>query len=308
MLQRPFFRRSRATQSALTLALMLCFAPVQPAVAQAGSSSTAPATASPGEPRPKTIVLLAAVGDQFQYVRQKLGVGSRIEPFIRQSATMPDQALNRMVLRGLDRAVASENPGAERLLLALQPDPPELKIYPQDRQAHTMARVMEMLAKHPDRARWDEVMVITPKWLMSERQGMGSKLSGIGLYVQPLASGRDPMDDDGPLDDEVRDSGTYKKQRAKQFVAPFFYMTITVLDAKTLKTIRTDERYDYRKMINSDSAALDIQAQFTPEMLGEAIESFVEASARRLVVDKEGTVDIGPVRTLPEPAPAPARK
>ena len=163
-----------------------------------------------------------------------------------------------------------------------------------------MGRVLAMLQTYPDRARWDQIMVVTPKWLMSERQGMGSKLSGIGLYVQPLGSGRDIMDETA-LDDEVRDLGKDKQPRARRFVAPFFYMQITVLDAKTLQVIRTDDRYDYRKMINSDSSALDVELAFTPEKLGAEIERFVEAATRRFVSDKDGTVDIGPVKSTPVP-------
>ncbi len=291
----PLSRLSvRAVVSALVSFAALALA--HPSAAQ--GNAVAPTAGSAVVP--KTIALVAAVGDQFQYVRQKEGVGSRLEPFIRRAVTAPDQLLNRMVLRGLDRAAAAQYPDAERIMMALQPDSPELKVLPQDREAHTMGRVMEMLKAYPDRERWDQIMVVTPKWLMSERQGMGSKLSGIGMYVQPLGSGRDIMDETG-LDEEVRDVGKDKRPRAKRFVAPFFYMQITVLDAKTLRVIRSEDRYDYRKMINSDSAALDVEASFTTEKLGAEIERFVETAARRLVNDKDGSIDIGPVKTLPVP-------
>lgn len=274
----------------------------QPAQAQATASPvSSPANAA----RPKAIALVAAVGDQFQYVRQKESVGSHLEPFTRKTVTAPDQLLNRMVLRGMDRAVSAQYPEAEVVMMTLRPDPPELKILPQDREAHTMGRVMAMLQEYPDRARFDEIMVVTPKWLMSERQGMGSKLSGIGLYVQPLTSITTDIMGDGPIEDEVRDTGEVKKTRSNTYVAPFFYIQITVLDGKTLRVIRKDERYDYRKMINSDSAALDVQASFTPEKLAAEIERFVETAARRLVVDKEGSIDIGPVKSTFAPPSQP---
>ena len=132
---------------------------------------------------------------------------------------------------------------------------------------------------------------------------MGSKLSGIGLYVQPLTSNTEFFFGEGGVDEEVRDAGKVKKPRSSTYVAPFFYIQVTVLDAKTLRVLRKDERYDYRKMINSDSAALDVQASFTPEKLGAEIERFVENAARRLVVDKEGSVEIGPVKSRVLPAP-----
>ena len=291
-------RRKRIT---LALALSLSCALQQSAQAQTPTpaAAAAPVAAPTTAAKAKTIGLLAAVGDQFSYVRQKESVGSNLEPFIRQNITAPDQLLNRMVLKGMDKAVAAEYPGAEVVMMTLRPDPPELKILPQDREAHTMGRVMTMLQSYPARMAWDEILVVTPKWLMSERKGMGSKLSGIGIYVQPLGSGKDAMEEDS-LEEEVRDAGENQKMRSKKFVAPFFYIQVTVLDAKTLKVLRKDERYDYRKIINSDSAALDVQASFTPEQLGAELERFVETASRKLVVDRPGSVEVGPVKTLPE--------
>ena len=281
---------------ALTLGFQQTAAAQTPAVAAPAATLATPAATPAAPEKGKTIALLAAVGDQFSYVRQKESVGSNLQPFIRQNITAPDQLLNRMVLKGMDKAVTAEYPGAEVVMMTLRPDPPELKILPQDREAHTMGRVMAMLQSYPDRMRWDEIMVVTPKWLMSERKGMGSKLSGIGVYVQPLGSGKDASEDNS-LDDEVRDGGENQRMRSKTFVAPFFYIQVTVLDAKTLKVLRSDERYDYRKLVNSDSAALDVQASFTPEQLGAEVERFVETAARRLVVDRPGSVEIGPLKT-----------
>lgn len=302
----PAFSGKRELVAALAITLTFGFP--QTALAQAPAVGTVAATSAvPAvSERPKTIALLAAVGDQFSYVRQKEGVGSNLEPFIRQNMTVPDQLLNRMVLKGMDKAVAAEYPGAEVVMMTLRPDPPELRILPQNREAHTMGRVMGMLKDFPDRMRWDEIMVVTPKWLMSERRGMGSKLSGIGIYVQPLGSGKDPAEEN-ELDEEVRDRGESQKMRSKTYVAPFFYIQVTVLDAKTLKVLRTDDRYDYRKLVNSDSSALDVQAGFTPEQLGAQLEQFVETASRRLVVDRPGSVEIGPVKTV-RPAPEVERK
>ena len=298
----PVFRKNRTLVAALFIALAQAL--LQTVAAQTPAAAAAVTSAAPE--KTKTIALLAAVGDQFSYVRQKESVGSNLQPYIRQNITAPDQLLNRMVLKGMDKAVAAEYPGAEVVMMTLRPDPPELKILPQNREAHTMGRVMTMLKDYPDRMRWDEIMVVTPKWLLSERKGMGSKLSGIGIYVQPLGSGKDAMEDN-PLEDEVRDAGENQKMRSKTFVAPFFYIQVTVLDAKTLKVLRTDERYDYRKLVNSDSAALDVQASFSPEQLGAELERFVETASRKLVVDRAGSVEIGPLKTM-RPAPEMEKK
>ena len=216
---------------------------------------------------------------------------------------MPGNVLNMMVLRGMDRALKGHFTGAELTLLTLTPITEDRAVLPQERETYTMKRVMEYLTPLPERSKWDQIFVVTPKWLMDERKGMGARLSGIGLFVQPVPTNLDDALEVGTLEDEVRDLTTaeFKQPRSGTYVAPFFYMQVTVLDAKTLAVIRHKSRYDFRKIINSESTALDVEKSLTPQQLVGEIERFVESAARRMIVDKEGTVDIGPVRTLPTP-------
>ncbi len=290
---------SRWTARTLLAALMLPTLMAAQSVAQPVAAS---ASGQLTTTKSRTIGLLAAVGDEFQYVRLKQSVGSNLDPYTRSTISVPDQGLNKMVLRGLDRAVAAQYPDAEIVMMTLAPDSPMTEILPHERETHTMSRVKALLQTYPGRERWDEVMVVTPKWLRTDREGMGTKLSGIGLYVQPLGANREVVvGADGVMDDEIRDIGQNKRDRSNTYVAPFFYIQMTVLDAKTLEVLRTEARYDFRKLINSDSTALDVAKSITPERLSIEIEKFVESAARRLVVDKEGSVDIGPVKKMPAP-------
>ena len=119
----PVFSKNRTLVTALFITLALS---LQQTVAAQTPAAVAAATSGAPE-KAKTIALLAAVGDQFSYVRQKESVGSNLQPYIRQNITAPDQLLNRMVLKGMDKAVAAEYPGAEVVMMTLRPDPPELK-------------------------------------------------------------------------------------------------------------------------------------------------------------------------------------
>ena len=255
---------------------------------------------------PLTFALVAAVGDQFQYVRQKESVGSHLENYTRQTLNVPDQALNHAVLRGLDRAVATEYPDSNRVLLAVRSDATIAKALPQDREALMMKRVLDLMETNPARKDWDQIIVVVPKWLMSERKRMGSKLSGIGIYVQPLGPLHEAFDD-GLLLDEAEDTDR-KSTRSHRFVAPFFYVEVTTLDAKTLKIIKSESRYDFRKIVNKESSALDVMAAFTPAELASHIERFVETSALRAVSNQSTSVEIGKVRTLPAPPAAEDKK
>jgi len=299
-MRRSFTLVCGCTALPLLAALIL---PTLTAAQSAAQPVAASASAQSPNPKLRTIGLLAAVGDEFQYVRLKQSVGSNLDPYTRATISVPDQGLNKLVLRGLDRAVAAQYPDAEIVMMTLAPDSPTTEILPHERETHTMSRVKALLQTYPGRERWDEIMVVTPKWLRTDREGMGTKLSGIGLYVQPLGANREVVvGADGVMDDEIRDIGQNKRDRSNTYVAPFFYIQMTVLDAKTLNVIRTEARYDFRKLINSDSAALDVAKSITPERLSTEIEKFVESAARRLVIDKEGSVDIGPVKAMPAPA------
>lgn len=296
MLSKPLLSAARfVTLSACILCGLFCVGV---------EAQSLPPVTHAASPVVKSVAVVAAAGDQFQYIRRKPVAASRIDPYIRRWGTMPGNGLNMMVLRGMDRALSGQYPAAELTLLTLTPIPEDQKVRPQEREAYTMRRVMDYLQSLPERAKWDEIIVVTPKWFFDERKGMGSRLSGIGLFVQPVATGLGDMAEEGEaIEDDVRDvtSAEFKKPRSGTYVAPFFYMQVTVLEGKTLKVLRREERYDFRKIINSESTSLDVEQTISPKQLASEIERFVETAARRMIVDKEGSVEVGPVRTLPEP-------
>jgi hypothetical protein len=285
--------------SALALAVTVAasIAPTTSA-AQAGAPASPQATAAASAP--KKIALVSAVGGQFGYVRQKQSVGSHMDHYTRQNLDISDQSINNAVLRGLDRALAAESPDSTRVLLHVAHDKSATDVLPQNREAHIFKRVLGLLETMPERQKWDEIVVVTPKWLFSERAGMGGKLAGIGLYVQPLEGAEIGSDFGlGMPEDEV-ETVDRKKTRSKTFVAPFFYTTLTTLDAKTLKVLKQDARHDYRKIVDPDSSALDVQNAIPTDKLAAMIERFVETSALRSMTDKVGSVEIGTVKsTLP---------
>lgn len=294
---------------ASTLVAVAALSAATPAAFAQSPATTSAATLGTPVGATKKIAVLAAVGDQMQLVRRRLGVGSNLEPFVRQWVTVPDQTLNKMVLRGMDQAISAEYPNAEVLYLMLTPDAKERELRADQREAATLRRALAMLEPIEARKAWDEIYVVSPKWLFPENAGMASKLTGIGIFIQPIESARNAeelfesglaVDVDG---EQVRDLGKFKQSRSQTYVAPFFYMKVTVLDAKTLRVIRTDERYDFRRLINSDSTALNVAASIPPDLLADQLTQFVEASARRLVVDRPGTIDIGPLRATPAPVP-----
>jgi hypothetical protein len=299
----PFVARILSSALLAAAAISLPGVTVAQTVAALPATATAAAPATTPAPAPRVFALVAAVGDQFQYVRQKESVGSNfIDNHTRQTLKVPDHSLNYAVLRGLDRAVELDYPGAERVLLAVKGVPEIQAALPQDREALTMKHVLGVLEANPARKDWDQIIVVVPKWLMSGRQGIGGKLTGIGVYVQPLG---EEMDKSGDFVDDVVEDTARDQVRSRRFVAPYFYVQVTTLDAKTLKVIKSESRYDFRKIVDKESTALDVAAQFTPEQLASHMQRFVETSALKAVNEKAdtGTVQVGPVKTVStEPA------
>jgi hypothetical protein len=297
------------------LSASLAFSSLALLTATAGTIANAAAqTTTP----PKTIALVSMVGDEFTYVVQRERTGSNIiDHYKRTTVRVPGQGINMSVLRGLDEAVRREHPESERVLLAIPHDMNTLPPAPKEREEAAFKKAMSLLEQFPQRKDWDQIVLVTPRWLFSERGGMASKLSGVGLYVQPLESaklesdnGENLLSDLGlQLEEEVDTLKRGQTARSQTYVAPFFYAVVSTIDAKTMRVIKREERYDFRKITNPDSTALRVQASFEPEQLAGAIDKFIETAALRSVTEKRGTVEIGPVRdSRTQPAPAPEKK
>ncbi len=247
----------------------------------------------------QTFALVAAVGDQFTYVRQRESVGSSIiDNNIRRVIKIPNNALNISVLRGLDATMAKAHPGSERILIALRGAKME-GVLPQNREAVALGKIVDELAKRPERAQWDKIIVATPNYVQSERAGMGPKLQGLGVYVQPL-TGSALEGNEGEPDIDVRSQGESdttnptdgRKNASKVYVAPYSYIQIYVLDAKTLKVIEKVARHDYQKLNDPNSTALDIGDSITLGTLSRRLVALAERSAARAVSQTEIGVSV----------------
>jgi hypothetical protein len=278
------------------------------AVLACAVASPANAQTTGSAPASKQVIALVAAGfNSFSYVRQKQQTGSNvIDNNSRAELKVPGNSLNLEVLRGLERGAAPKNPNAEFVYISLNAE--EMKdVLPQDREATALGKIVAALEKVPDRAKWDKVIVATPKFLLSEREGMGPKLSGIGIYVQPLRSGE--VDGDafglGGVDiDSQGESNTAtpqgKSSRSKQYVAPFAYLQVYTLDPKSLKVVAKNARHDYQKLSDPESTALDVEKSIPPEFLAARLGRLIERSAARGAGEAEDAarIDIGNIKEV----------
>jgi len=273
--------------------------------AQDKVAASAPSTAE----RPRTIALISAVGDQFTYLRQRQSVGSNMEPYVRRVFTVPDGALDQIVLRGLDKALDQTDPDAKRVYMRL--NPPEMAgVYAQNREEVAIGKIVSQLDKMPERMNWDRIIVVTPAYQFTAHSGMGSKMQGLGVYVLPLQnqlSAQNPLGLDETIGgmeefDTVSPDDRSKKKKSKIYVAPYSYTQLWILDAKTLKVLQKETNKQSVRLYDPDSTALDVQQQFSIEKLATHIETFVERSSTRAL--KAATPEVTIEELKPGQAPA----
>ena len=261
-------------------------------------------------PKPKVYALISAVGDQFTMVTQKQSVGSNVlDNYRREVFKVPGNALNKSILNGLDRAIEQKDPGSIRVLATLNALEME-GVRPIDREKVAMKKLLAALEKMPQRADWDTIIVVTPKFQYSARKGMGSKLEGIGIYIQPLGSSTITANDGTNFlgtegeEDTIGPDGKPGK-RSSRFVAPYNYTQTWVFDAKTLAVLETSARYEFQRIYDPESTALDIAKSIPPEKMAELLTKFVERSVARGVGEALPTVEIGEIRPVAAGTPKP---
>lgn len=258
------------------------------------AASEAPAT-EPAAPKP-IYGLASAIGGELGYVIAKEEVGSRMDPYERHALPFPDYTLDAIVLRGLDRVIARRFPDTDRVFMRLRPA--QLSdVAPPDRERVAFERLTAELRKMPQRQNWERIVVVTPHYRGFERSGLGSKLHGVGMYVQDLSSRAEYH--------VIEPDGTPGAQRRGRYIALYYYARIFVLDAKTLQVLESAPWLIDEKIHDSQSDAVNIARSLSVEQLSRRLETFVErASTQALGSTLGGTVEGGEITPVGAKPPA----
>lgn len=265
--------------------------------------------------KPNVVAVMAAVGDRLSMSRQQMSTGTHIDPTRRKTIRVPDQILNASVLRGLDRGISQEYPDAARVLLAWTP-PEALQqqlddIKGLDRDKLLLDAVIEHLRAVPLRAQWDRIELIIPKYRRFEANGMGNKLQGIGVFVQPLASNKDLLDESMPPgdsdgDQRVVNPNTGEVVRKSTFVAPYMFFERVTLDPRTLAVVKRQAQYEATKYHDPMSESIDVAGHLPPSLLAEKIDELAERAAYQSIRGKSSVEVSAPkaVSGMPPAQPA----
>ncbi len=259
-----------------------------------------PILALAADARPKTYALVSAIGSEITYVRQVKTTGTNISPYRRFPLQIADGSIDAAVLRGLDRAVAQEDPDSKRVFLRLQPG--SLKGIAGSKRGDVIsAQVLSDLEFAADRKDWDRIILVTPRFANIGWESMGDKLHGIGIYVQPLGRNLDA----GFMDSELQSSSDPQtfapdgsRSTSYKFVAPYFYAQVWIIDAKTMKVLEKNERYDFMRYYDPMSTAVDVAKSIPPEILAEQLNTFVERAAAKALNEAVGEVIVNEPRIV----------
>ncbi|MDR7333582.1 hypothetical protein [Roseateles asaccharophilus] len=273
--------------------------------------------AAPAEEAAKptqTIALISTLGDQLSIVKQRGKRASSIDDFSRRTLQIDPQLLNMSVLRGLDSALAAEEPNSRRIMLRWSANPglaEQLKNASfEARDALVLDALRERLTQMPQRADWDRIEAILPRFSWETREGMPNRLGGIGIYVKPTGNQWELLDEDGidrkqdlaDPDQTTINPRTGEQQKDKAYVAPFISFERVTLDAKTLAVVARKPQFTHTKYSDPNSKSIDVVEQVSPAELVTQLNKLVEQAAYRSV---RGAVEVGPVKQVPAEAGKP---
>ena len=230
-------KRPRSHRAKAILAAVMWLGPLAAAFAQdsgiwvnpkefkaAPAEPEKPAAASVASEKKSVYAIASAIGGQLSYIVAKQSVGSNLEPYQRTTLPLPDYTLDAIVMRGIDRVIARRFPDTDRVFMRLNPSQLD-GVPPQDRERVAFERLTAELQQMPARQQWDRIVVVTPHYRGFERAGLGSKLHGVGMFVQDLNNLSEY--------EVVEPDGTPGELRRNRYVALYYYLSLIHISEPT---------------------------------------------------------------------------
>lgn len=232
--------------------------------------------------------LASAIGGQINYSVAAEQVGSSIDRTVRNTLRIPDTSVDAMVLRGLDRMIGKRFPNTDRLFMRLNPAQLD-GVLPQERDRVAFERLTAEIQRWPERQQWDRIVLVTPHYRAFESGGLGSKLHGVGMYVQNLNNNSEY--------DVVEPDGTPGSKQRNRYVALYYMATVYILNAKTLQILSSEPWQFNEKVHDSSAAGFDMARAIGPDRLADRLETFVETAAEAAASRTfGGSIEVGEIK------------
>lgn len=237
--------------------------------------------------------LASAIGGQINYIAAKESVGSHMDPYVRRTLPVKDASVDAIVLRALDRVIARRFPNTDRLFMRLNPAQLD-DVPPRERDKAAFDRLTAEIQRWPERQQWERIVLVTPHYRAFEAGGLGSKIHGVGMYVQNLNNNSEY--------DTIEPDGTPGVKQRNRYVALFYVATVYILEAKTLRVLSSEHWTLDEKIHDSNAAGLDVARAIDVDKLAARLETFVQNAAETAVARTlGGRIEAGDIKTVPAP-------
>ena len=259
---------------------------------------------------PRVYALIAAVGTQFTFVHEEQTTGTHLSPHRRRTSEALNDALNRIALHSLDKAIEKVDPDSKRLYLSFASGPMD-GVAPSQRDSVVVSRILAELQNMPQRMEWNRIVIATPAYRAMEHDRIAGKLQGFGLISQPLCQGGCGVLPGDTLGENGVEAVTWEDKviSARTFVAPFSYIGIWIVDPKTLTVLDHQQEFDSQRLANDphlvpSPGGLDLSESGSQSYVFSRLSRLIESSVAEAVMHSEiasklGNVEVGPVREVP---------
>lgn len=235
---------------------------------------------------PKTYALVSMVGDRLTFVTRRPSTGSNFDTTLRRTEPLADDALDATALRSMQKAVNELAPGSKTQLLQVTWPIPRGTASTSSDEALAIARTA--LKEIANGRAWDFVVVLGPRREPGEAHRLGSKLDGLGFYVDPGAGHRIYRPQEAP-DDRVY---------SDRFISPYAALQLWLLNAKTLEVIASQSVYGYCLQANAKAESDDPWQFFPPQemlkMLMHVVDYDVGEGARSVMRKGLAMAEVAP--------------
>jgi hypothetical protein len=253
---------------------MPTFAPCRRAFAAVVVAAAMPwigAGARAADPPVPTYGVVSIIGDQITVIQRRAQFGPRVDTNRRDEMPVNDATFDRIAMSAAEETIKRLRPGAkvfqaairDKRLFALQeglladtPDSRDLRAAMQGLLANHGATHLVLVAKHRSQAAFE---------LAQGTTGYGF-LDGIGFYH----------------DVTTRLRYTDSNQTSPGFVAPYAYLSVSLLDAAGLRTLKSATAKESTLSLSIDSKdAVTAWESLTAQQKMEALEGVIKSGVER---------------------------
>ena len=215
--------------------------------------------------------VLSAIGDQLTLVFFQRGVGSNIDQNVRKEVPIKDTALDNFALLAVDDAIRQRHPKAATALMSSR-DAALLK--PREQLLDSPAEAAQLLEPVKDvlqKTQATRLILVSKaradaRFAMREGYVGTGKVNGLGFYI----------------DQEMRVQLVESGKRDIGFIAPYAYLSVSLIDVPTLSVIR-------RKLVTESTVVATAEASgalrpwdaMTSQQKIDAIERLIRTAIER---------------------------